>query len=230
MSKGLRVRRVGVVCAVLCAVGIAGCRHRNVPLSYVDRTLWFIPAAGCAASPDSNPRWLPPTRASDTLSLAYATRHGVSRDIEAWLARRVPGGYGGGPYPAGDGGPSFLFLRDTTRLRDALAALDTLRRPPDPLYGWPRPASVVAVPARWDLAEYYDWFHYLESNFEDPLRSGIVAWGIDPFRQRLKFSLDTASRLPAFLEWLERMRVPCGLVKFEVSGPAHIAEWSAALP
>ena len=90
------------------------------------------------------------------------------------------------------------------------------------MYGVPRHESVVAVPARWDLAEYDDWFHYLLSNFEDVRRSGIVGMGIDQFRQRLILSLVSASHTPAFLQWLERLNVPCDLVKFEVSGPLHI--------
>lgn len=90
------------------------------------------------------------------------------------------------------------------------------------MYGVPRHDSVVAVPARWDLAEYYDWFHYLLSNFEDVRRSGIVGMGIDQFQQRLVFSLGSASHIPSFLQWLERLDVPCYLVKFDVSGPLHI--------
>ena len=215
-------RVVYTAAVVVCGTVGAGCRHRVVPEPYRDRTIWFIPAAGCAASPDTNPRWLPPTRASDTLSLAYATRDPIPPRVHAWLARRVPGGYGGGPYAPGDGGPSFLFLRDTSRLRGALGALDSLRPPRDPSFFEPRHDSVVATPVRWDFAEYYDWLTYLESNFEHPRQSGIEGWGIDQFRQRLIFALDSASRIPAFLQWLQRLNVPCYLVKFEVSGPLHL--------
>ena len=81
---------------------------------------------------------------------------------------------------------------------------------------------MVATPVRWDFAEYHDWLTYLESNFEHPRQSGIVGWGIDQFRQRLIFALDSASRIPAFLQWLQRLNVPCYLVKFEVSGPLHL--------
>ncbi len=55
---------------------------------------WFEPSAGCVG-PTGNT--LPPSRASDTLSAAFArTRIDAAR---AFAARRLPGGYANGPVP-----------------------------------------------------------------------------------------------------------------------------------
>ncbi|HSA57836.1 MAG TPA: hypothetical protein VLE53_19140 [Gemmatimonadaceae bacterium] len=143
--------------------------------------------------------------------------------LGAWLARRVPGGYAGGPYPLSAWTePWVLLLRDTTSLAAASRALDTLRPPPDPSMLQPRPDTVIARPARWDLAELYDWLEHLESNLRGARGGGINGWGIDERNNRIQVLIESASTIPALLTWLENLSLPCHLVAFRVVGRISI--------
>ena len=221
--RGLCGARVVFTAAVVVrgTVG-AGCRHRVVTEPYRDRTIWFLPSSGCAVSPDSTPRWLPPIRPSDTLSHAFADRTPPQRN--AWLARRVPGGYAGGPYPSLGWNQAWVILmRDTTQRAAAWAAVDSLRPASDAITLQPRPDSVVARRVRWDSAELHDWLQHLESNLRGARGSGLNGWGIDEQDNRIELYVESVSTVPVLLTWLEGLSLPCHLVAFQVAGLVGIA-------
>jgi hypothetical protein len=76
-------------------------------------------------------------------------------------------------------------------------------------------------PARWDLAELYDWKHYIESNFGTARGTGINGWGIMNQRNGVLLMIESATTLPVLTEWLRGLGVPCRLVLVEVRGPIN---------
>ena len=120
----------------------------------------------------------------------------------------------------GDDIAMHLLLRDTAQKRVAIAALDSL---------WPRydssrelrfgVDSFVATPAYWDLAELYDWLQILVTNLPDPAARNMNGWGIDVRRNRILLTVESASRIPALVRWLDQLHLPCRLVAIQVSGP-----------
>jgi len=206
--------------AVPLIIGLAAsaCRHRHVnpPVEpYRDRAIWIEPTRGCT---DTSPRFLPKFRPSDTLSGATAKLR--SDQLSAWLARRVPGGWAFGPSIDGSNHTT-LWLRDPTQKRAAIRALDSLA-PPNQLFSATRPDSVVALPARWDYAELYDWMEYLKGGLGGARGTGVNMWGIDTSRNRIVFGIETKETLPAMISWLVGRGIPCGLVAVEVVGPVRI--------
>lgn len=193
----------------------AACRggsieRRSEPLP--NREFWVGPHSACA---DSSARWLPPTRVSDTLSVPDPRR----RDQQwAWWARRVPGGWAGGPYYLSSvPGPPTILLREPARKADALAALDT-RLPPAARRSPFWPDTIIARQARWDLAELYDWLQFIESNFGTAQGTGINMWGITNQKNALTIGIENAATLPEVTRWLRGLGIPCRLVVVEVIG------------
>jgi hypothetical protein len=205
-----------------------GCHRRQVARDvgeHRDRSVWIDPEPGCT---DSSPRWLPLTRASDTLMLVLPRPGPVTSGFlgggprplarEAWIARQVAGGWGGGPF-ATSGRGFQLLLRDTTQKLAALAALDTLRTAD----AWHVPPDSVRVrQARWDLAELYDWRVALEEYVALAGTARINGWGIDPENNRVFLFVVDSTSLAALPRWLQRVNAPCRLVAAEVVGEIHI--------
>ncbi len=77
--------------------------------------------------------------------------------------------------------------------------------------------SIDARHADWDRAALYDWLHHI---MDRPGVPGVNGWGIEHGYGRL--DLIDAESVPALVTYLERLRVPCGLVKFGVYGPFHV--------
>lgn len=225
LDSSRRWRLVSLV--VLGGVAMVACARHAPPDLYVDRAVWFFPNGGCS---DSSARWLPPSRPSDTLSLAFVRSRPPF--LGAWIARRVPGGFAGGPYPGHDTLASILYLRDPLQKHAALAALDSIA-PAAERYGgmspehWPRTDTVVVQPARWDLAELFDWFEYLKPHASDSKDIGITGWGFDLRGNRLVFSVAADSNFAALAAWLEGRTVPCHLVAMRIMGPVQLARISA---
>jgi hypothetical protein len=136
----------------------------------------------------------------------------------AYWARRVPGGWAGGPYypwPRPIDAPLTILLRDTTKKEAALAALDTLL-PPHARRSPTAPVTIAARQARWDLAELFDWKDFIVSNFGRAEGVSISMWGLGP--DRLTIGIKDLESLPATIRWLHELRVPCRLVMVEVVG------------
>ena len=202
----------------MLALALTACHRAGIAsqAEAPDRGVWVDPDSLCS---DSSPRSLPPSRVSDTLSLA-STAQRVDRRW-AWWARRVPGGWAGGPfYLAPRANPPTILLRDPLQKVAALAALDTLLLADKRVLPVTRDTrdTVVAVQARWDLAELYDWLQYIESRFGEARGLGINGWGIDPGRNRLTITIEERVTLSAVIRWLQGLAIPCRLVRVEVVG------------
>jgi hypothetical protein len=203
---------------VLIAFAVFGCGHHHVnpPTEpYRDRAIWIQPTSNCN---DSSPRTLPPFRASDTLSGRDGKLH--PDRLSAWLARRIPGGWAFGP-ALDTSNHATLWLRDPTQKQAAISALDSLA-PPNQLFPASRPDSIVALQARWDYAELYDWMEYLRNTATVARGTGINMSGIDPRNDRIVFGIETRESLPQMVGWLVKNGIPCGLVVVEVIGPIRL--------
>ena len=211
----------------LIALVISACGHHHVnpPVEpYRDRAIWIEPTTGCT---DTSPRFLPKFRASDTLSGANGKLH--PDRLSAWLARRVPGGWAFGPSIDGSNHAT-LWLREPTEKQAAIAALDSLA-PPNQLFPATRPDSVVALQARWDYAELYDWMQSLQTALSGGARgTGVNMWGIDPSHNRILFGIETRETLETMVKWVVEQGIPCRLVAVEVSGPIHLLGQSVSPP
>jgi len=206
------------VAPVLLALSTSACGHHHVnpPAEpYRDTAFWIEPTNSCT---DSSPKFLPKFRASDTISAAGAKLHADL--LQAWLARRVPGGWAYGPSVNGSNHAT-LWLLDPTQKRAAIAALDSLS-PPNQLFPATRPDSIVALPARWDYAELYDWMQFLQS--APVSATGVNMWGIDAANDRIVFGIETRETLDTMVKWLLEKGIPCRLVAVEVIGPIYLVE------
>ena len=198
-------------------LAVTGCHHTpSTPETQpVDRREYAIqPAGGCA---DASPRSRPPVRATDTLTLAGARDE---NQLRAWRSLRVPGGWADGPWPAnGPARPSTIWLRDPSSKRAALAALDTLA-PPDPQSAsMTRRDSVIAVAARWDSAELYDWLAYMATAPRSTPGPGFNSYGIDARRGRIVVGIERLESLPRLTAWLQGLGIPCDLFTAWQTGP-----------
>ena len=213
----MQTRLLKFVAPVLVALSASACGHHHVnpPAEpYRDRAFWIEPTSSCA---DSSPKFLPKFRASDTLSNSSGKLH--ADQFQAWLARRVPGGWAYGPSLDGTNHAT-LWLRDPIQKRAAMAALDSLA-PPNQLFSATRPDSIVALPARWDYAELYDWMQFLQAG--PAIATGVNMWGIDAANDRIVFGIETRETLETMVKWLVEKGIPCRLVAVEVSGRIYIA-------
>ena len=213
----MKSRLLKFVAPVLVALSTSACGHHHVnpPAEpYRDRAFWIEPTSSCA---DSSPKFLPKVRASDTLSVSSGRLH--ADQLQAWLARRVPGGWAFGPSLDGSNHAT-LWLRDPTQKLAAMAALDSLA-PPNQLFPATRPDSIVALPARWDYAELYDWMEFLRAG--PAIATGVNMSGIDAANDRIVFGIETRETLGTMVKWLVEKGIPCRLVAVEVSGPIYVA-------
>ena len=217
MSPRGGLRRSWSLCIVLAT---AACSHRAAIPPY---PLWpntdVQPSEACS---DSAPHLLPPSRVSDTLSLA-AARGRDQRD--AWLARHVLGGWAWGPWPTSARGVGVMWMRDATQKRAVLAALDSLSLPDASYARGAIPDSVVALDIRWDAAELYDWMAYLlYSRNHPPLRGVTInAWGVDTRRGRVMLGFEHAESIPTVAAWLRELGAPCNLVIAVQTGPIRVS-------
>ena len=134
--------------------------------------------------------------------------------LSAWLARRLPGGWGGGVfYRRSDGDPAMYLKRPVER--DSLFA--ALSRIPEgqQYVGLVRNAEILT--ARWDFAELYDWSLYLDQHLSWS-ELAIIAWDINEAGNRLEISInEKRPQAVALLEArLRELDVPCFLVRYRL--------------
>jgi hypothetical protein len=202
--------------APLVALSTSACGHHHVnpPAEpYWDGAFWIEPTTSCT---DSSPRFLPKFRASDSLPGISEIRH--ADQLQAWLARHVPGGWAYGP--SFNSNHATLWLRDPTQKHAAMAALDSLA-PPNQLFAATHADSIVALPVRWDYAELYDWMEVLKTGHT--IATGMNMWGIDAANDRIVFGIETRETLDAMVKWLIDKGIPCRLVVVEISGKIYLA-------
>jgi hypothetical protein len=209
-----------VQCSLACSLilGASGCAHHGPPElpAVAPYYIWVDPSPTCS---DSSPRFLPPVRASDTVS--RPTKYDQEQ-LEAWLARRVPGGYSFGTMVDSLHNIGLLWLREPNQKKQALAVLDTLLPPNYPNFRRTHPDSVVIRKVRWDYAELYDWMHYLQSSMRDLKGAEITMWATDPLGDRLLFGIVNREMLPAMVNWLVGKNIPCRLVQLTIVGRASL--------
>lgn len=216
----LRWMRMLFVLTMLAGTA-AGCTARSwtlPPQGVFVRTV-VTPLDGCH---EGSMYRLPPVRATDTLTLEGTHRRmlGAIGPFNAWLARRVPGGWSYGPLSGPGDEPSILFMKDPTQKRAALIALDSLQRPP-PWFAHPRRDTVEAVQVRWDWAELYDWQVYVMNHWQRA-HAGGARWrslGINYLHHaKISIGIEDVMGLPAVVRLLQELNVPCDLFHVEVVG------------
>jgi hypothetical protein len=217
VSMQPKVARLSLVLACALVATLSGCKHHRIreDPSYATHYIWVDPSPDCS---NSSPRFLPPLRASDTVSRP------VKYDQEllgVWLARRVPGGYAFGTMVDSLHNIGLLWLREPNQKKQALAVLDTLLPPDYPNFRRTHPDSVVARTVRWDFAELHDWMTYLQTR-RNPEGVVITMWATDPLGSRLVFGIERQEMLPAMVSWLVGRNIPCRLVQLMIMGQAHL--------
>ena len=134
--------------------------------------------------------------------------------LSAWLARRLPGGWGGGVFfRRADGDPA-MYLKRPAERDSLLAALS--RIPEGQQYvGLVRNAEIIT--ARWDFAELYDWSLWLGQHLSWT-ELAIIAWDINEAGNRLEISInEKRPQAVALLEArLRELNVPCFLVRYRL--------------
>lgn len=120
------------------------------------------------------------------------------------FALRAPGGVGG--YFIGEAGPT-LYLTDTTQLQAAAAFLRE--------EGVPVADAVVARQGRWDFAQLYDWYRYL-NRFVFALDGWSTA-DVNEATNRLEYGAVDESARREIEDTLRGLGiVPCFLVAIEL--------------
>ena len=166
----------------------------------------------------------PVALAPEAASLPFATeplpRNADLNVLSAWLARRLPGGWGGGVfYRRADADPAMYLKRPAER--DSLFA--ALSRVPEgqQYVGLVRNAAIMT--ARWDFAELYDWSAYLRQHLSWT-ELAIIAWDINEAGNRLEISINEkrSEVVPLLEARLRELNVPCFLVRYRLE-PIAIA-------
>ena len=140
---------------------------------------------------------------------AYIGRYGADiDDLWADVAARAPGGFGG-KFRAD--GRHKVYMQDTTDRAEKFRAMASVPE----LRGLPADSTDL-VPARWNYAQLFRWYRYLQS--------GAVAyvdgwWGrdLDEVANRIHFAVRDADARSALEAKLKALDLPCYLVAIEIS-------------
>ena len=170
-------------------------------------------------------------------SLPAAQRGSLSADGDttspdarlAQFARSAPGGFAGyylepprEPTPPGGPHPRqrvIVRLVRPEQRAEALRALDAwLRRTP---YQQPRDLSdALIIRARWDFAQLYDWYQYLNRDLAaTELWRDLRGSTIDETENQLHYRVRSDAVRQSVLARLAALDVPCGLVRVEAAQP-----------
>lgn len=178
---------------------------------------WADVGRACA---DDAPVVLAPEAASLSFATEPLPRTADLNVVSAWLARRLPGGWGGGVfYRRPDTDPT-MYLKRPAERDSVLAALSRVPEARQDV-GLVRNAAIIA--ARWDFAELYDWSLYLGQHVSWT-EFAIVAWDINEAGNRLEISINEKrpEAVPLLEARLRELDVPCFLVRYRLE-PIAIA-------
>jgi hypothetical protein len=168
---------------------------------------------------ESDPSWAKIGKSCSPASPAYAvprirldsaptTTHGPGRTVDdEWsdIARDTPGGFAGLIL---ENGVPVVFLTDTTKKADALAALTAKHVYSGNLSG----ARVRA--ARWNFMQLAEWFRYFQLNvYAEP---GLTSADIDEAKNRITFGVRDSTAWKSVEALLSKLDVPCYLVGLQV--------------
>ena len=208
--RPLRVRHA--LALPLVALGVA-CSSTTAPDAPPPETAATLGRVGACEGPATSL----PTR----LAAGLAPTGGVRTPDDRWaeLARRVPGGFAGvmyempapGAAPRATGRP-LLMLVDPSRAAEAKAALAPHLQGFD-VAG----ASVRAV--RWDFAQLYDWYRYL--NGQVWLEPGVTMSDIDESENRIVYGAADEAVRGRIAQRLAALPLPCDLVVVRIVPPAR---------
>lgn len=143
------------------------------------------------------------------LDSAPVTTHGPGRTVDDdWsdIARDTPGGFAGLIL---ENNIPVVFLTDTTRKSDALAALTAKHVYSGSLSG----ARVRA--ARWDFLQLAEWFRYFQLNVY--FMPGMTLADIDEAKNRITFGVHDSTAWRNVESALSKLDVPCYLVGLEIA-------------
>lgn len=169
---------------------------------------------GRACGPDA-PVVLAPVAASESFASEPLPRDANLNVLSAWLARRVPGGWGGGVFFRQPDRDPAMYLKRPAERDSLLAALSRL--PEGKQYvGLASTAAVIT--ARWDFAELYDWRVYLGQHLS-LTELAITGWDINEAGNRLDITIDEKrpQAVPLFEARLRDLDVPCFLVRYRLA-------------
>lgn len=187
---------IAAICSLLAACG--GVRDEGTaPAEWASVGRWCWPNSAAASLPTAVAESLP----VDSDSLSEDARW-------ARVARVVPGGWGGGLFL--DHGVPTIYLTDPSRRAEAVAALN--QRGVD---GQTLGPDVRVRRARWNYAQLYDWYRYLNQRIGNVSISGT---DIDQAHNRLLYGVTSVSGKRALEARLAALAVPCHLVAVEI-GP-----------
>jgi hypothetical protein len=79
--------------------------------------------------------------------------------------------------------------------------------------------TVIAVAARWDSAELYDWLAYMATAPRTAPGPGFNSYGIDARRGRIVVGIERLESLPRLTAWLQGLGIPCDLFTAWQVGP-----------
>jgi hypothetical protein len=122
-------------------------------------------------------------------------------------ARVVPGGFGGVIFVRDT---SVILLRDTSKTREAIAALNGFP-------GLPSIGQMVSVrQARWTYSELQDWFSYLVPRAS----TGVTAIGIDLVANCVVIGAKDKAARKALVDELSALPIPRDLVALRIQSYA----------
>lgn len=186
----------------------------------VEPVLGYLPNATAfdlgRACPDTAPTTSAPISPSDSLARLPLGPFADDNVRGAWLARRAPGGWGGAFLQRPGRDPAFYLKRP--QARDSLLAA---------LVMWPEAnvwpqglANATVLQARWDFAELYDWWIYLQRDLGG--RYGLISWDIQEARNRLELGVDQREpqQVARIAQRLRELQVPCHLVFYRLMSVA----------
>lgn len=210
----MRIRRLVVTAALFGATSLASCSEdvaallspEVVPAGSSDPTWADI---GRSCTPSAPVRDL--NVVQRVAAQAYIGRYGADIDnLWADVAERAPGGFGG---KFRVGGRHKVYMQDTT---DRGAKFRAMASVPE-LRGLP-PDSTDLLPARWNYAQLFRWYRYLQSGAVEYVDGW---WGrdLDAVANRLHFAVRDADSRAALEARLKALDLPCYLVAIEVRTP-----------
>ena len=195
----------------LVALGLA-CSDGTGPDEAPVRAANVGPAGACEG---------PATSLSPQRAAALPPAGGLRTPDDRWaeLARHVPGGFAGVMYdaPPADAPPRtmgrpVLMLVDPSRAAAAKAALAP-HLPGFDVAG----ADVRAV--RWDFAQLYDWYRYLNNDVWQ--ERGVTMSDIDESANRIVYGAADEAAQARIAQRLAAHTLPCDLVLVRIVPPAQ---------
>jgi hypothetical protein len=190
----------------LAALSLAGCRS---PVDVSPGPLFDDPTvrwANLTKACPSNAAAVP-LSADKRIALSAGSSRTID-DMDAEVARKIPGGWGGRFFL--ENGTTNMFLVDPSQKDAAIAALNAT--------GIAVTADINVRQGRWDFGQLYDWYHYVLAN---SLQS--VAWSgtdIQEARNRIEIAVINEGERSKLEAKLSSLGIPCYLVAIYIRGYA----------